>query len=130
MSLPGLGLVEPEEQQHAGVETTTEHELSKGSEWRFEVGFGKHVNVKVRVLMISGFRRLFIFVLFWYQFFKHQLLHPTKSPFPVLLVYTISTPSSLSLSISTDPLPPFLPTHYICRFPLILTPDPPKLTSP
>jgi hypothetical protein len=47
MSLPGLGLAEPEEAP--AVETTTEHRLTEGSEWRFEVAFGKHITVKVRV---------------------------------------------------------------------------------
>lgn len=44
MSLPGLGLAEPDEPQSL---ETTEHELSKESEWRFEVAVGKHVTVKV-----------------------------------------------------------------------------------
>ncbi len=44
MSLPGLGLAEPEAPQ---VIETTEHDLTKGSEWRFEVAFGKHISVKV-----------------------------------------------------------------------------------
>jgi hypothetical protein len=46
MSLPGLGLAEPDEAPL--VETTTEHKLAEGSEWRFEVAFGKHVSVRVR----------------------------------------------------------------------------------
>lgn len=44
MSLPGLGLEEPEEVQ--AVETS-QYELAKGCEWRFEVGVGKYVQVKV-----------------------------------------------------------------------------------
>jgi hypothetical protein len=47
LGLPGLGLAEPDEVPL--VETTTEHELAEGSEWRFEVAFGKHVTVKVRI---------------------------------------------------------------------------------
>ena len=46
MSLPGLGLAEPEEAP--AVEVTTEHTLLKESEWRFEVAFGKGITVKVR----------------------------------------------------------------------------------
>jgi hypothetical protein len=45
MSLPGLGLEEPEEIQKV---ETTQHDLGKDSEWRFEVAAGKHVQVKVR----------------------------------------------------------------------------------
>ena len=44
MSLPGLGLavpVEPESQP------PTVHELDEGSEWRFEVAQGTHIEVKV-----------------------------------------------------------------------------------
>jgi hypothetical protein len=47
LGLPGLGLAEPDEAPR--VETTTEYELAEGSEWRFEVAFGKHVIVKVRI---------------------------------------------------------------------------------
>jgi hypothetical protein len=46
MSLPGLGLAEPDEAP--ALETTSEHQLAEGSEWRFEVAFGKHVTIKVR----------------------------------------------------------------------------------
>lgn len=45
MSLPGLGLEEPEEVQKI---ETTQHELAKDREWRFEVAAGKYVQVKVR----------------------------------------------------------------------------------
>ena len=45
MSLPGLGLSEPEE--HARPSAATQHELSEGSEWRFEVAFGSYVKVQV-----------------------------------------------------------------------------------
>ena len=44
MSLPGLGLEEPEEVQTV---ETTQHELAKGREWRFEVAAGKYVQLKV-----------------------------------------------------------------------------------
>ena len=45
MSIPGLGLAEPEEQP---VFTSAEHSLAAGSEWRFEIAIGKHVTIKVR----------------------------------------------------------------------------------
>lgn len=45
LGLPGLGLEEPSE-QHEAVEAA-QHELPAGSEWRFEVAFGKFVKVKV-----------------------------------------------------------------------------------
>jgi hypothetical protein len=45
LGLPGLGLEEPSEQPRATE--TTQHELSSGSEWRFEVAFGKVVKVRV-----------------------------------------------------------------------------------
>ena len=48
MSLPGLGLEEPEE-VHT-VETTL-HNLEKETEWRFEVPVGKYVQVKVGQLL-------------------------------------------------------------------------------
>ena len=51
MSLPGLGLAEPDEAP--AVETITEHTLTEGSEWRFEVAFGKNVTVKVRPTLSS-----------------------------------------------------------------------------
>lgn len=44
MSLPGLGLEEPEEVHTA---ETTHHDLGKETEWRFEVAVGKYVQVKV-----------------------------------------------------------------------------------
>lgn len=44
LSLPGLGLDEPEEAQ--AVETV-QHDLAKESEWRFEVPVGKYVHLKV-----------------------------------------------------------------------------------
>ena len=44
MSLPGLGLEEPEEVQTV---ETTQHRLEKGTEWRFEVAVGKYVHIKV-----------------------------------------------------------------------------------
>lgn len=43
--LPGLGLDEPEEER--SVETT-QHDLAKEHEWRFEVAVGKYAHVKVR----------------------------------------------------------------------------------
>lgn len=45
MNLPGLGLEEPEEEQKV---ETTQHELAKDCEWRFEVAVGKYIQVKVR----------------------------------------------------------------------------------
>jgi len=59
LGLPGLGLAEPDEAPL--VETTTEHELAEGSEWRFEVAFGKHVTVKVRItcLVLSHLSKAF-----------------------------------------------------------------------
>ncbi|EXJ78567.1 hypothetical protein A1O1_08968 [Capronia coronata CBS 617.96] len=44
MSLPGLGLDEPEE---VHVAETTQHELAKEHEWRFEVAVGKYIQVKL-----------------------------------------------------------------------------------
>jgi hypothetical protein len=44
MSLPGLGLEEPEEEQKVDV---TQHDLAKDCEWRFEVAVGKYTQVKV-----------------------------------------------------------------------------------
>lgn len=44
MSLPGLGLEEPEEVQTV---ETTQHELGKECEWRFEVAVGRYVQIKV-----------------------------------------------------------------------------------
>jgi hypothetical protein len=45
LGLPGLGLEEQSEQPH--TTETTQHELFSGSEWRFEVAFGKFVKVRV-----------------------------------------------------------------------------------
>lgn len=45
MSLPGLGLSEPEE---VAQTETSHHDLNKDSEWRFEVAAGKYIQVKVR----------------------------------------------------------------------------------
>ena len=44
LSLPGLGLDEPEEVQ--AVETV-QHDLTKETEWRFEVAVGKYIHLKV-----------------------------------------------------------------------------------
>lgn len=51
MSLPGLGLEEPEE---VHTVETTQHNLEKETEWRFEVPVGKYVQVKV-ILQPSRF---------------------------------------------------------------------------
>ncbi|ERF68262.1 hypothetical protein EPUS_02718 [Endocarpon pusillum Z07020] len=45
LGLPGLGLEEPSEQPQ--TTETTQQELSSGSEWRFEVAFGKCVKVRL-----------------------------------------------------------------------------------
>lgn len=45
MSLPGLGLSEPEE---VSTVETHQHDLTKECEWRFEVAVGKYVQVKVQ----------------------------------------------------------------------------------
>lgn len=50
MSLPGLGLDEPEEVHTA---ETTQHELAKEHEWRFEVAVGKYTQVKVFSVVYS-----------------------------------------------------------------------------
>jgi len=47
LSLPGLGLEEPEDVQTV---ETSQHNLSAGCEWRFEVAVGKYVNVTVHFL--------------------------------------------------------------------------------
>ncbi|KIV87633.1 hypothetical protein PV11_03165 [Exophiala sideris] len=52
MSLPGLGLAEPEEL--SAVETA-QHDLAKDCEWRFEVAVGKYVQVK----LLTGTAELF-----------------------------------------------------------------------
>jgi hypothetical protein len=46
MSLPGLGLAEPE--QVTKVESA-QHELAKGWEWRFEVAAEKYISLKVSI---------------------------------------------------------------------------------
>lgn len=48
LGLPGLGLEEPSEQ--AQTVEAVQHDLAAGSEWRFEVAFGKFVKVRVRNL--------------------------------------------------------------------------------
>lgn len=50
MSLPGLGLEEPEE---IHIVETTQHNLEKETEWRFEVPVGKYVQVKVRLSVLT-----------------------------------------------------------------------------
>lgn len=45
LGLPGLGLEEPSEQPQ--MTETTQHVLSSGSEWRFEIAFGKFLKVRV-----------------------------------------------------------------------------------
>jgi len=45
MSLPGLGLDEPEEDLTSSQ--TAQYDLPKEAEWRFEVAIGKYVQVKV-----------------------------------------------------------------------------------
>lgn len=47
MSLPGLGLSEPSVEAQYVPPPPTQISLSKGSEWRFEVAFGRTVRVKV-----------------------------------------------------------------------------------
>ncbi|KAK5275817.1 Cleavage polyadenylation factor subunit clp1, partial [Exophiala xenobiotica] len=44
MSLPGLGLAEPEEVSTIEI---NRHDLAKGWEWRFEVAVGKYIQVKL-----------------------------------------------------------------------------------
>ena len=56
LGLPGLGLEEPSEQ--AQTVEAVQHELSAGSEWRFEVAFGKFVKVRVRITVAPHRRRL------------------------------------------------------------------------
>ncbi|OQV06926.1 hypothetical protein CLAIMM_11431 [Cladophialophora immunda] len=52
MSLPGLGLEEPEE---VHTVEATQHDLAQETEWRFEVAVGKYVQVK----LLSGTAELF-----------------------------------------------------------------------
>ncbi|KIY01847.1 uncharacterized protein Z520_01985 [Fonsecaea multimorphosa CBS 102226] len=52
MSLPGLGLEEPEE---VHTVEATQHELTQETEWRFEVAVGKYVQVK----LLTGSAELF-----------------------------------------------------------------------
>lgn len=47
MSLPGLGLTEQSAEAQYAPPPPTQISLSKGSEWRFEVAFGRTVRVKV-----------------------------------------------------------------------------------
>lgn len=49
--LPGLGLDEPEEER--SVETT-QHDLAKEHEWRFEIAVGKYAHVKVRTPQLQS----------------------------------------------------------------------------
>lgn len=51
LGLPGLGLEEQSEQPQ--TTETIQHELSSGSEWRFEVAFGKFVKVRVSIAALS-----------------------------------------------------------------------------
>ena len=51
MSLPGLQLSASDEP----VLSTAVHHLSEGSEWRFEVGFGSNVAIKVPDHSTMGF---------------------------------------------------------------------------
>lgn len=48
MSLPGLGLEEPEEIHNVEI---VQHDLAKDAEWRFEVAVGKYVQVKVSLAL-------------------------------------------------------------------------------
>ncbi|EXJ56294.1 uncharacterized protein A1O5_12561 [Cladophialophora psammophila CBS 110553] len=52
MSLPGLGLEEPEE---VHTVETAQHDLAKETEWRFEVAVGKYAQVK----LLTGSAELF-----------------------------------------------------------------------
>jgi hypothetical protein len=52
MSLPGLGLDEPDDVPEI---ETTQHDLPKESEWRFEVAVGKYIQVKVRTFLARWF---------------------------------------------------------------------------
>ena len=54
MSLPGLGLPGlglEEQSETSQTPPAVQRKLAAGSEWRFEVAFGKFVKVKVRALM-------------------------------------------------------------------------------
>lgn len=52
MSLPGLELGEPTAPgTQVASAAPVQHSLPKGSEWRFEVGFGSTVRVKVCFLL-------------------------------------------------------------------------------
>ncbi len=50
MSLPGLGLAEPEEVSTIEI---NRHDLAKDSEWRFEAAVGKYIQVKVLLRLRS-----------------------------------------------------------------------------
>ncbi|OAP64945.1 hypothetical protein AYL99_00917 [Fonsecaea erecta] len=51
MSLPGLGLEEPEE---VHTVEATHHDLAQETEWRFEVAVGKYVQVKVSPAFLAA----------------------------------------------------------------------------
>lgn len=51
MSLPGLGLAEPEE---LSTVETTQYELTKEGEWRFEVAVGKDITSPARFYNRGG----------------------------------------------------------------------------
>ncbi|KAJ5086513.1 hypothetical protein NUU61_007820 [Penicillium alfredii] len=55
MSLPGLDLSQPSEERQYAVAPPSQISLSPGSEWRFEVGFGHIVKVKI----LNGTAELF-----------------------------------------------------------------------
>ena len=48
MSLPGLGLSQPEEEARSVAISTVEHDIPRFSEWRFEVAEGDYVKLEVR----------------------------------------------------------------------------------
>lgn len=53
MSIPGLGQDEPEEDVvRSQIDQIKITELSKEQEWRFEIGIGKSIELKVRQLLI------------------------------------------------------------------------------
>ena len=51
MSLPGLELGEPTAATQLAPAAPVQHSLPKGSEWRFEAGFGSTVRVKVCAIL-------------------------------------------------------------------------------
>lgn len=65
MSLPGLELSEPSAESQYVPAPPTQINLSRGSEWRFEVAFGTTVKIKVCFSFHSSFVYLVVLSELW-----------------------------------------------------------------